>query len=122
MPVSEFVFALILLFLAIVLPLIVAIKLESLIGIWTYPLFFFLMFLGVSGVCRFLKWELPREYPIIKDSPSELFLGLALTILALSFSVYMGIIGKGEFGDLGILAGVFLFLVVMLVISTWRKW
>ncbi len=122
MSLSDILVTILFIFITITVPLIIASLLEPVISVWNFPLFFILMCLGFSLMCNFFKWKLPTSLPFINDSASEFCLGLALTILTLSVSMFVSGLLRDKFGNWGILAGIFLFFVIMLWISLWRKW
>jgi hypothetical protein len=110
--------------ISLIIALLLAYLARGIIGNWAAILFLIVLFFLLDIFAGVRGWSVPFTLPLVRSSLlSELFLGLALMISALAVSWILGTLISKAFSDVwGILAGLCLFGILALIVSSARNW
>jgi hypothetical protein len=110
--------------ISLIIALLLAALMQPVLGRWDTVLFFLVLFFLLWAIATKRGWSIPHPLWFIRSTVvSEIFLGLLVTVAALAFSWFVGNALSHAYSDVfGILAGLVIFGVIMLVVSTARNW
>jgi hypothetical protein len=108
----------------LIIALLIAAAMQPLAGRWDAVLFITALFALLWAVSAKRGWTHHIDLPFVRsDAVSDWFLGLLAMVVALAVSWYAGNAVAGMYSDLvGIFAGLVLFGIIMMAVSSVKEW